>query len=526
MHRPRPRSARRLPWMWTKATLACLSLWAGGALAQDAAETAPLSAIDWLSDSVNTTVAAPAPPISEPPVTDSASIGAITVTPLDAPDAVAVGLLPQSVTGLPAELWGSSDAMTLANLILSNHTVQTPAMQALLETLILAELNPPLGGDPDGLLLRARVDTLLDTGRVEPALALIEGAGADSPALVQRWLDAALLTGAETRVCAALTDRPGITLTLPSRIFCLARNGDWNAAALTLGTARALGQIDTPTESLLSRFLDPELYEGEPIPAPERVSPLVFRIYEAIGEPLPTARLPRAFAVADLERRNGWKAQLDAAERLARNGALDPNQVMGVFTQRLPSASGGVWDRVDAIQRLETALTARDPGAVTEALPAAWDAMQANGAQATFAAVFADRLAAMPLTDEARTTALRIVALSEGYETLIPKLADPVADAAFLALASGAPLPAPRGGFEQALSAGFDGTPVAGDMATLLTRGKLGEAILQAISDFEAGRAGDPSQMTNALRLLRQVGLEDIARKAALQALVLGRLGA
>ncbi|WP_224824725.1 hypothetical protein [Cognatishimia sp. MH4019] len=504
--------------MWTKGLTLAFGLTACAAAAQDG----PLSAIDWLSDSISTPVVQPVP-TGEPPVTDSAAVGEITVTPLDDPDAVAVGLLPQSVTGLPADLWGSSDAMTLANLILANHKVETPAMQSLLETLVLAELNPPLGSDPDGLLLRARVDTLLDTGRVAQALALVERAGPDSPALVQRWLDAALLTGAETRVCAALSENNAITLTLPSRIFCLARGGDWNAAALTLGTARALGQIDEGTEALLSRFLDPELYEGEPIAAPDRITPLTFRMFEAIGEPLPTATLPRAFAVADLEQRNGWKAQLDAVERLARTGAVDPNQMIGIYTQRLPSASGGVWDRVEAIQVLETALEARDPGAVSKALLPAWRAMQASGTEAIFAQIFADRLAALPLDGPEAEIALKLAALSDSYETLVPKLGKPTRDAALIALARGTTIASPRGAVQNALSNGFDGAAAPAELAQLVSQNQIGEAVLRAITRFEAGMQGDPSQLTDALRLFRQVGLEDVARRAALQALVLGR---
>ena len=46
-------------------------------------------------------------------------------------------------------------------------------------------------------------------------------------------------------------------------------------------------------------------------------SPLLFRLHEAIGEPLPTGALPRAYAVADLRDLAGWKPQLEAAERLA-----------------------------------------------------------------------------------------------------------------------------------------------------------------------------------------------------------------
>ena len=57
------------------------------------------------------------------------------------------------------------------------------------------------------------------------------------------------------------------------------------------------------------------------------MTPLLFRLHEAIGEPLPTGNLPRSYAVADLRDLAGWKPQLEAAERLAVTGALPANRL-------------------------------------------------------------------------------------------------------------------------------------------------------------------------------------------------------
>ncbi len=106
-----------------------------------------------------------------------------------------------------------------------------------------------------------------------------------------------------------MVESPGLAPTFPARIFCLARSGDWNAAALTLRTGQALGYITEAEEALLSRFLDPDLYEGEPpLPTPAPVTPLAWRMFEAIGEPLSTATLPMAFAHAELRPQAGWKS--------------------------------------------------------------------------------------------------------------------------------------------------------------------------------------------------------------------------
>ena len=123
-------------------------------------------------------------------------------------------------------------------------------------------------------------------------------------------------------------------------------SGDWNAAALTLKTAEALGFVTGEQSALLERFLDPEIEDGAaPLPPPSRPSPLVWRMMEAIGEPMPTNTLPVAFAQADLRANAGWKQQIEAAERLARTGAVAPNRLLGLYTERRPAASGGVWDR-------------------------------------------------------------------------------------------------------------------------------------------------------------------------------------
>ena len=42
-----------------------------------------------------------------------------------------------------------------------------------------------------------------------------------------------------------------------------------------------------------------------------------------------------------------------------------------------------------------------------------------------------------------------------------------------------------------------------------------------AIRDFDSGRRGNPEALTRALRLFRSVGLEDTARRAALELLIL-----
>ncbi len=491
-----------------------------------AQDDSPLSAIDWLSQSVEAVapVASDNPrPRDEPPVATTAASPNVTVTQLDSASPDAVGLLSSATTGLPRNLWSGSSEATLVTLVRAEAMPSLPALQDFLTVLMLAEADAPLGAGSDGALFLARVDKLLDLGALAPAQSLLEAAGADTPQLFRRWFDVALLTGTEDPACRVMQDRPAIAPTAAARIFCLARSGDWPAAALTLNTNRVLGDITEAEEALLSRFLDPDLYEEEPdLSAPERVSPLVFRMREAIGQSLTTPSLPLAFAHADLRNTTGWKAQLEAAERLARAGALPANTLQALYTSRTPSASGGIWDRVDAVQRFDVAIRAGDPGAVASALPAAWDAMREIKAEVPFAQLYADALARLPLTGDAGALAVTIGLLSPSYESVARSAA--TGDAFLLALAQGRPADATaRTDRARAVQAGFAPDAVPERLASMAQNGQLGEALLRAIAIFNAGVSGDTGAITDALAFFRSVGLEDVARRAALQLLILDR---
>ncbi|WP_457645483.1 hypothetical protein [Profundibacter sp.] len=494
--------------------------------AASALADAPLSAIDWLSDTVATPVVMQPPSATD--ITRDASVEDITVTTLDGPTPDAVGLLPVSVTGLPRNFWGATPSEELANQVRRQPVQSLPALEDLLKMILLAELDAPLDADGTGALFLARIDKLLDMGSLDQAQALLERAGPDTPDLFRRWFDVALLTGTEHAACAKLKDKADIAPTYPARVFCLARNGDWNAAAVTLETAKVLGYITKEEDALLARFLDPELFEGlPPLPVPKHVTPLIFRMREAIGEPIPTANLPLAFANADLRSNTGWKTQIEAAERLARTGAIDPNRLLGIYTERLPAASGGIWERVEAVQQFDTAMSTNDPGAVATALPAVWQEMQHAHLEVPFATLYGERLERLPLHDDAAELAFHIGLLSADYEKVAGNFKPvTVMDKFLVALAqgdvNGVASPDAKG---NVVKPAFQANTAPVEFAPLLADNQLGKAILQAITLFAQGADGDLKDVRKALLLLRSVGLEDTARRAALQLMLLERRG-
>ncbi len=390
----------------------------------------PLSAIDWLSHSVATEEVAAVEPL-------------ISVEPLE-PAPRTVGIVSPGSVGLPADLWAASNSGDLVTLLREMPSEMPLPMRRVLATLVSVEV-PVRHGDDTFLL--ARIDALLALGRIDDARALIAAAERDTPPFFRRQFDIALLTGNENQDCRQLESQPDMAPTYPARIFCLARRGDWPAAALTLETAEALDVMGPGEVELLGRFLD----DGEsdllpPPPRPEIVTPLVFRLYEAIGEPLSTRTLPLAFAHADLRPQNGWKSQIDAAERLYRSGAIDGTQLIDSYLEREPSASGGVWDRVAAVQNWRSAGTAERA--------------------------------------DARAAALELLA-PVGLAGLFEEASRP----------------------EQLASLELDAAPDA-DLAAMIAEERRGEAALIAVQRATAAWEGDADDLSRALAAIRASGLD------------------
>ena len=276
---------------------------------------------------------------------------------------------------------------------------------------------------------------------------------------------------------------PGVAPSFSARIFCLAHTGDWAAAAISLRGAEALDLIQPQQALLLTHFLDDGFVDAaETVPPSDRLTPLEFRIHEAIGQPLPTVTLPLAFAQSDLRLNNGWKARLEAAERLARAGAISSQRLRDIYAEQKPAASGGVWERAGAMRTMEAAIAAGDP---LTALPRAFDQFRA--------ADMADVLAGMIAEDLPQTPA------PDGNE-------DAAQISGWLRQWQGLPVDQPEEIPQELQASPSQPTP-----------GRKGEALLSAMADIDAGIDGDLPRAARGLATLRALGLTEDAGLAASQ---------
>ncbi|PZX19892.1 hypothetical protein LX81_00356 [Palleronia aestuarii] len=496
-----------------------LLLLAGSLATQVEAQSPPLSAIDWLSDSISVPEAAPRPerPL-EPGVTEDARADPITVEPLDELPADAQGLFEPQDRRLPDDLWSASQASDVATGLARVEVPHLRAAQRLLVDMLSARSTPPQGSANGTEVFLARIDALLAIGQLQAARALLDRAEEEeTPENFRRWFDIALLTGQENRACERMRAMPEVTPTYPARIFCLARGGDWMAAALTLDSAKALDVIDEDETERLTRFLDDHAEGGEIAP-PARPSPLDFAILEAIGEPLATTTLPLAFSHADLRHNTGWKARIEAAERLARFGAIPPSKLWEVYLEREPAASGTLWDRVGTMQDFDRVVQGGEPDAISADLPAAWEAMRDAGLATVLAERYAGDLDGLVLDGRAAEIARRISLLAGTTPAPQATASD------FLgSVAAGKPQSdLARTPLESSLADGFSSNPPAAAQK-LIDQDRIGEALLLATAALDEAASGNLDSTRDGLAILNAAGQKARAVEAALELLILER---
>lgn len=500
----------------------------------------PLNAIDWLEDAMSH----PLPPdmtgIDDPDIQTAPDEDgtAISVTPLLPPTLDQVGLFVPERAGLPRELWGDA-AVTEVLAGISALPVDTvPSALQLEYRLLLAEFASPVQLQPEtqGTVLNARVDKLMAMGALEQATQLIDAAPVRTAALNARAFDIALLLGEEDRACASMSGQITTDFGHGAQIFCLARRGDWQAAYMMLNATKSLGLLEASEAALLLRFLEEEDATFTP-PPPAELSPLGWRILEALGDPVPTASLPVAYAYADLRGTSGWRAQLDAAERLTRAGVMQPNRLLGLYAQRRPAASGGVWERVRAVQALDQALATGNSAAVSQALATAWPQFVSVELEVAFAQMFAEILAEAladgPVQPDALDGAARgivwhILLLAQTGLDLATQMT-PNSGAAQLAtaLATGQTdlPPVSNASMAAAIAQAFTSPMAQADDAPQPPASSGGIILLDALNNIAHAAIGDPRAARLGLQGLLSLGLDDAARRIAVELLLLERRG-
>tara|TARA_B100001287_G_scaffold188299_1_gene158999 strand:- start:1314 stop:2807 length:1494 start_codon:yes stop_codon:yes gene_type:complete len=486
-------------------------------LASQLAAQSPLSAIDWLSKENSKFKSS----ISEVKNIDVKKTNDIQVSTLNSNEYQSIGLLPIYVTGIPSTIWRNSSFDDLEYSFKTLPTFSYSPIQELMYSLLLAEARPPLNEPSRYAFLEIRLEKLLDYGAVDPAIALIERASPVPEKMISLLFDISLLSSNNLPICEPVLQNTKNRDLQAELIYCYARKGDWLTAHLILKTEEVLGELSPQEVSLLDRYLEVDFNVDlhALLPPPETITPLEYRLYEAIGEPISAEYLPIQYSQSDLSGENGWRAQVIAAERLSSTGAIPENQILGIYTSRSSGVSGGIWERVKVVNDLDTALVARED--FEQYFQDAWKVFKQANQLTLFAKLFGLRVFDENISPKSKEIAANLLLLTNNF-AITDSYWDP-SDIRFGLTTGDFSKVNVSDETEKIILQIFTEPSMPFLFEQKLNQGKLGEVILNALLQFEMGIEGNLKDLSESLSTLNLIGLETTARRAALTHLVLGK---
>ena len=486
-------------------------------LGSQLAAQSPLSAIDWLSEENSKEQRS----ILEIKTKDVKKTNDIQVSTLDSNEQQSIGLLPIYVTGIPSTIWRNSSFDDLEYSFKTMPTFSYSPIQELMYSLLLAEARPPLNEPTRYAFLEIRLEKLLDYGAVDPAIALIERASPVPEKMISLLFDISLLSSNNLPICEPVLQNTKNRDLQAELIYCYARKGDWLTAHLILKTEEVLGELSPHEVSLLDRYLEVDFNVDlhALLPPPETITPLEYRLYEAIGEPISAEYLPIQYSQSDLSGENGWRAQVIAAERLSSTGAIPENQILGIYTSRSSGVSGGIWERVKVVNDLDTALVARED--FEQYFQDAWKVFKQANQLTLFAKLFGLRVFDENISPKSKEIAANLLLLTNNF-AITDSYWDP-SDIRFGLTTGDFSQVNVSDETEKIILQIFTEPSMPFLFEQKLNQGKLGEVILNALLQFEMGIEGNLKDLSESLSTLNLIGLETTARRAALTHLVLGK---
>ena len=481
-----------------------------------AAQT-PLSAIDWLSKENSKFQKS----LIDEKNTETENTNDIKVSTLASNEYQAIGLLPIYVTGIPTTIWRNSSFDDLVYSFKTMPIFKYSPIQELVYSLLLAEARPPLNEPARYAFLEARLNTLLYYGAVDPAIALIERASPLPERMIPLLFDISLLSSNNFPICDPIFQNTKNRELQAELIYCYARKGDWLTAHLILKTGEVLEDLNVREVSLLDRYLEVDFNVdvNTLLPPPELITPLEYRLYEAIGEPIPAEYLPIQYSQSDLSGENGWRAQVIAAERLSLTGAIPENQILGVYTSNNPGVSGGMWERVKVVQDLDFALEHEED--FEHYFQNAWRVFKKTDQITVFAKLFGLRVFEKNLSVKSREIAANLLLLTSNFR--LTKGYWNSSDIRFGLTTGDFSQVKASNEIEKIILKVFTEPSIPFLVEQKLNQGKLGEVILNALLQFETGIDGNLKDFSESLSTLNLIGLDNTARRAALTHLVVGK---
>ena len=247
-----------------------------------------------------------------------------------------IGLISAENTTFPASLWNRSDESILAKKITEIPELKLASTNKIFKRLLILDTEPPINAignkNMGSMFLISRVDRLIEMGAIDEAETILDYIKNPNYDLLTRKIDIASITGRLQGTCKKIRRHFKSSDILKFKIICLAREGDWNAAAILFSVGSTLKLFSSTEKKLLLNFLDPEInVKIEEEEMKENLSPINFYLLLSRGSIFNTKDLPPKYAYNLSLVGNNLMERIQSSEKLVKNFSMNSHHLFSLY---------------------------------------------------------------------------------------------------------------------------------------------------------------------------------------------------
>ncbi len=247
-----------------------------------------------------------------------------------------IGIISAKNTTFPDNLWNRSDESVLAKKISEIPDLKLASANKVFKRLLILDTDPPINtiGNKNmgSLFLISRIDRLIEMGAIDEAETILDYIKTPNYDLLKRKIDIASITGRLRGTCKKVRRHFNSPDILKFKIICLAREGDWNAAAILFSVASTLKIFSSTEKKLLLNFLDPEInvkIGKEEIK--KTLSPVNFYLSLSRGSLFNTKDLSPKYAYTLSSAGNNLMERIQSSEKLVKNFSMNSHHLFSLY---------------------------------------------------------------------------------------------------------------------------------------------------------------------------------------------------
>lgn len=284
-----------------------------------------------------------------------------------------VGLISVENTSFPGNIWNSSSEKLLAQKVNEMPEFELSSVNKLFKRLLILDTEPPINSigskNMGSLFLISRIDKLIEFGAIDEAETILDYIKNPGFELLKRKMDVALINGRLQGICKEIKSHSHSTVFLKFKILCLAREGDWNAAAIIFSVGSTL-KLFTPIEKkLLLNFLDPEInIEIEKKEISKNLSPINFYLFLSRNSLPNSKNLSPKYNYYFKEIGTPLMTRIEASEKLVKKFSMNAHHLFSLYRSSSQNLETEKSTLIKSIVELDNALKGDDKGKKLEAL--------------------------------------------------------------------------------------------------------------------------------------------------------------